>query len=133
MISTVTDLLEALRHKEVQLLDKQDITHAPTIGRMYEGLTRKILEKTFPEGLDLRVVSGFITNSRGDLSKQIDCMLVSGEGERIPYTDDYKYHIQNVIAVVEVKKNLYSSDLDSAYKNLITVLKRGRFTKEQAL
>jgi len=122
MISTVADLLEALRHKEVQLLDKQDITHAPTIGRMYEGLTRKILEKTFPEGLDLRVVSGFITNSRGDLSKQIDCMLVSGEGERIPYTHDYKYHIQNVIAVVEVKKNLYSSDLDSAYKNLITVL-----------
>ena len=121
MISTVADLLDAFRQKEVQLLDRQDITHAPTIGRMYEGLTRKILQKALPEGLDLKIVSGFITNDTGDLSRQIDCMLVSGEGERIPYTDDYKYHIRNVIAVVEVKKNLYSGDLDSAYKNLVTV------------
>jgi hypothetical protein len=100
-ISTVADLLEAFRKKELQLLDRQNIPHAPTIGRMYEGLTREILEMTFPEGLDLKVESGFITNDRGDLSKQIDCMLVEGEGERIPHTDNYRYHIKNVVAVVQ--------------------------------
>ena len=121
MISTVADLLDAFRQKELQILDKQNIPHAPTIGHMYEGLTRKILAMTFPEGLDLRVVSGFITNDDGDLSKQIDCMLVVGEGESIPYTDDYKYHLKDVIAVVEVKKNLYTNELDSAYHNLVSV------------
>lgn len=121
MIATIADLLEAFRRKEAELLDKQNITHAPTIGRMYEGLTRDILQKALPVALDLRVVSGFVTNSKSQLSKQIDCMLVSGEGERIPHTDDYKYHIRNVIAVIEVKKNLYSGDLDCAYKNLSSV------------
>ena len=100
MISIVAELLEAFRRKEAELLDKQDITHAPTIGRMYEGLTREVLERSIPTDLDLRVVSGFITNDSGELSKQIDCMLVIGEGEQIPYTDDYKYHISNVIAVI---------------------------------
>jgi len=123
MISTFADLLEAFRRKETQLLDKQAITHAPTIGRMYEGLTQTILERAFPEGLDLGVVSGFVANDRGDLSRQIDCMLVSGQGEPIPYTDDHKYHIQNVIAVIEVRKSLYAKGLDSAYSNLISVRK----------
>jgi hypothetical protein len=121
MISTIADLLEVFRHKESELLDKQDISHAPTIGRMYEGLTREILERIIPADLDLRVVSGFITNDKGDLSKQIDCMLVIGEGHQIPYTDDYKYHINNVLATIEVKKNLYTDDLDSAYQNLVSV------------
>jgi len=121
MISTVADLLDALKHQEVKMLDEQKITHAPTIGSMYEGLTRNILELALPIGLDLKVVSGFITNKKGHLSKQIDCMLVKGEGENIPYTDNYKYDVENVIAIVEVKKNLYSSELDSAYKNLASI------------
>ncbi len=128
MISTVADLLEAFRFKEAEILDKQKINHAPTIGSMYEGLTRELLQKSLPMGLDLRVTSGFIVNSKGDISKQIDCMLVSGKGELIPYTEGYKYHIQNVIAVVEVKKNLYADEIDSAYKNLFSVrdlLERG--------
>ena len=123
MISTIADLLDAFRQKERQLLDKQNISHPPTIGQMYEGLTRTVLERTFPEGLDLRVVSGFIINDKGESSKQIDCMLVSGEGEPVPYTNDYKYHFKDVIAVIEVKKNLYSNELDNAYQNLMSVRK----------
>jgi hypothetical protein len=111
MISTIADLLEAFRRKELELLDKQNVVHAPTIGRMYEGLTREVLEKALPTNADLRVVSGFVTNNRGELSRQIDCMLVAGEGEKIPYTEDYQYHFYQVITVIEVKKNLFSNDL----------------------
>jgi hypothetical protein len=79
----------------------------------------EVLSASIPIELNLRVVSGFITNSDGELSDQIDCMLVQGEGERIPYTDDFKYNIDNVIAVIEVKKNLYSKEIESAYENLL--------------
>ena len=48
-------------------------------------------------------------------------MVVVGDGERIPYTNEYKFHIHDVFAVIEVKKNLYSNDLDSSYKNLLSV------------
>jgi hypothetical protein len=121
MISTVAELLNALMSQEVKMLDQQKIAHAPTIGNMYEGLTRNILELALPSGLDLKVVSGFVTNKAEHISKQIDCMLVEGDGENIPYTDTYKYDIDKVIAIIEVKKNLYSNELDSAYKNLASV------------
>ena len=123
MIRTTADLLEEFRKKEVQLLDEKHIPHPPTIGDMYEGLTKNILGKTFPDGLGLKVTSGFIRNEYGEWSKQIDCMLVVGDGESIPYTEDFVYELQNVIAVVEVKKKLYSKDLLSAYNNMYSLRK----------
>ena len=98
-----------------------DIGHNPTIGSMYEGLTRDLLQKAIFECLDIRVVSGKIINSKREYSDQIDCMIVQGEGEKIPHTDLYIYHINNVIAVIEVKKNLYSTEVESAYQNLRSV------------
>lgn len=121
MISTLAELLEVFTRKEVEMLDKYKINHAPTIGSMYEGLTREVLSRSIPEGLDLRVTSGFIVNDDGLKSNQIDCMLVVGDGETIPFTDTFIYHIRKVIAVIEVKKNLYTNELDSAYQNLVSV------------
>ncbi len=104
MIRTIAELLEAFKTKEVEILDKQDLKHAPTIGSMYEGLTHEILKKSLPVNLELQVVSGFIEGKDGELSPQIDCMLVSGEGTVIPYTQNFKYPLAQVIAVLEVKK-----------------------------
>lgn len=100
-----------------------NIEHGPTIGSMYEGLTKEILEKSMFTNLDLRVVSGKITNSKGHFSRQIDCMLAIGEGDRIPYTNEFVYDFSKVIAVIEVKKNLFNSELESAYENLLSVNK----------
>jgi len=123
MILKVADLLEALKQKEQEILKKYgNIGHAPTIGSMYEGLTQTLVNKSIFSGMDIRVVSGKIINSKGAYSDQIDCMLVEGKGEQIPYTKDYIYHINKVIAVIEVKKNLYSKDLRSAYQNLRSVI-----------
>ena len=66
MIRTAADLLDEFRKKEAKMLDKQEITHAPTIGKMYEGLAKEILGRTFPKILDLRVTSGFIRNKNGE-------------------------------------------------------------------
>ncbi|EEG4000961.1 hypothetical protein G3B50_004523, partial [Salmonella enterica] len=115
-IKNIADLLSAFSLEEKEKIAQQYIKHAPTIGKMYEGLTKDILlndniMKSFPSELNLRVCSGFFYNESEELSNQIDCMLVQGEGERIPHTDDYKYKIKNVIAIFEVKKNLFLSEL----------------------
>jgi len=123
MIRNVADLLEVLKKKELEGLKKFDmLKHGPMIGNMYEGLTKSLLEKSIFIGLDLKVVSGKIFNSTTNaLSKQIDCMLVVGEGENIPYTQDYLYDSKQIIAVIEVKKNLYSDQMADAYENLYSV------------
>jgi hypothetical protein len=121
MITSIAELLQAFIKKEVDYLDSQKIKHAPTIGKMYEGLAHELLKKGIPAEWGLKVAEGFITNKRGEISNQIDCMLVIGDGEIIPYTNNYKYDIDNVIAVLEIKKNLYSSELSDAYENLKSV------------
>ncbi len=72
IIRDVAGLLRALQEAEAQQIEKAGITHAPTIGEMYEGLTEKILEKLIPAAADLRIVSGFVEAHLEDASGQID-------------------------------------------------------------
>ncbi len=124
MIETVADLLLELKNREVDLFKKYDIiSHAPTIGEMYEGLSKTILKQTIFKDLNLKVSSGFIINQEKQISEQIDCMLVVGDGDEIPQTNDEIFPIAQVIAVIQVKKNLYSNDLISSHKNLLSVTK----------
>lgn len=118
MIRKVADILHALIAKESKKLEEFDIKHAPTIGDMYEGLSAKILEKSIPEDLDLKITNGFIFDGSNTQTGQIDCMLVKGEGIKIPYTQSYKWHIKDVIAVFEIKKNLYSKELIDSFFHL---------------
>src|ERR1700687_4623636 len=122
MIKTVASLLAAFSEAEVREIEKAGIKHAPTIGSMYEGLTSTLLHKAIPEGLGLQVVSGFIDDGQGNLTDQIDCMLVKGTGISVPFTILFKWHIKDVIAVLEVKKNLFSSELADAHGDLRKVL-----------
>ncbi len=117
MIKKVSELLKEIIDEERKKLDEFQLNHGPTIGKMYEGLTSKILNIAIPSELNLRIVSGFIYSDSWT-SRQIDCMLVNGEGILIPYTDDYKWHISHVIAVFEVKKTLYKKDLEDAFNHL---------------
>lgn len=122
LINTISDILLKLKEEEERKIKEfstkyESTIHSTIIGDMYEGVAKKLLEKTIFKGLDLRVVSGQITNIDGDLSNEIDCMIVEGDGTPIPNTDKYIYNISNVIAVIEVKKNLNKADLlDSYYK-----------------
>lgn len=124
MIQTIANLLEEIKQKELQVLAKYGhVKHGPMIGNMYEGLTRDLVNRAIFDGLDLRVVSGMIIDNEGRKSHQIDCMIVVGDGDRLPYSNDYLYDIDQVIAVIEVKKNLYAAEVRDAYENLVSVCK----------
>lgn len=119
MIVTVADLLQSLMKKEKELIKQYEIVgHGPTIGDMYEGLTTNLLNKAIFQDLDIRIASGKIRNSQGEFSNEVDCMIVEGEGDAIPYTDKFIYDISQVIAVLEIKKNLYKGDLIDSYKKM---------------
>ena len=122
VIRRVSDLLKEFSHEESSKLAQYKLDHAPTIGLMYEGLTTKILNRTLPPNLDLQVVSGFVTDDTGELGPQTDCMLVHGEGEQVPHTSAYKWHVKDVIATLEVKKTLYSAGIADAYVKLRAVV-----------
>lgn len=126
MIEKVSDFLRELIEKEKELIKKYEvIDHGPTIGDMYEGLAADILNKTMFKGLDIRVVSGKIRNSYGVFSNEVDCMIVEGEGERIPYTEKFIYNYSQVIAVLEIKKNLYKHELIDSYNKMKKVYSIG--------
>ncbi|MGY1453829.1 DUF6602 domain-containing protein [Streptomyces sp. SS8] len=118
MIRTVADLLSGILRDELPKLDSSPVKHAPTIGDMYEGLSSELLNRALPDGLGLRIVSGFARDGRGCLSGQLDCMIVRGEGEQVPYTDSHVWHVKDIIAVIEVKKRLYSAELSDAFAQL---------------
>ena len=122
MIRTVAELLKAFQEAEIRQIEKVKIRHAPTIGEMYEGLTAAILDKGIPEGPSLRVTSGFVVNDSGVTSGQIDCMLVSGQGTPLPHSKHSKWHVRDVIAVLEVKKRMSSAELSDAHEQLRPIL-----------
>ena len=118
MIRNIADFLSALVEEEAEKLSSYELKHCPTIGKMYEGLSADLLSRTFPDGLGMKVVEGFVVGPNGESSGQIDCMLVQGEGERVPFTDSYKWPVWDVIAVFEIKKNLYGKDLLDSFGHL---------------
>lgn len=122
MIRDVSDLLKGIMEEEKIKLGAYSLKHGPTIGKMYEGLTSEILDRAIPKSLGLQLRQGIIHDGQGTMSGQIDCMLVKGSGEQIPYTDSYKWHVKDVIAVIEVKKTLYSTDLKDSFEHLRCVI-----------
>src|ERR1019366_5237784 len=81
-----------------------------------------IFERAIHAGLDLRVVSGFAVDGKGGTTGQLDYMLVRGAGTPVPYvTGVHQWHVEDVLAVFEVKKNLFGVDLGDAYDQLKSV------------
>lgn len=121
MLRSVAEFLLQLKNEEAAKLSLYEISHGPTIGDMYEGLSKELLGRAIPDSLGLQLVDGFVTDGLGGISGQIDCMLVSGTGERIPHTDSFKWHVKNVIAILEVKKTLYGAGLSDALDHIKSV------------
>jgi hypothetical protein len=120
VIREVSELIRAFAAEERKKLDALGITHPPTIGEMYEALTAGMMEKAIPPELDLRVTNGFITATEGYTpdTGQIDCMLVRGEGKPIGKTGRHIWHVRDVIAVLEVKKSMFTGDLEDSFEQL---------------
>ena len=115
MINNLSDLLMAFVEAEKKALNKYDITHRPTIGEMYEGLTKELVSKSIFAGMNLVVsTQSFIEGCE----TEFDVILAEGEGEQVPYTTSYKYKPSQVIAVIQVKKTLNAQELRNSYENL---------------
>ncbi|VVS94675.1 DUF6602 domain-containing protein [Desulfoluna spongiiphila] len=118
MIRNLAEILNGFIEEEKKKLSQYRLKHGPTIGDMYEGLSTELINRSIPPQLNLKIVYGFITDGADYLSGQMDCMLVRGDGEEIPYTSSYKWHVKDVLVVFEVKKNLYSKDLINSIDKL---------------
>ena len=121
MIRTVADFLEKLKSVGLEQINEKasNIVHRPTIGNIYEGLSKELLEKAIFQELDISIVKNcFIQSASRGMSHEMDVMIVTGEGQNIPYTDQYVYAPEQIIAVVQVKKKLFRDDIQSSFKNL---------------
>ena len=122
MIQNVLQLIEKLVEKEKKIIDSfPEVKHPGTIG----DLTKKMVEYITAQDIstfDIRVVDGFI-KGKEDLSQQLDCMIVQGEGTQLPNTNHYIYPIKDVIAVIEVKKSLHSAEIKDSYEKFISMTK----------
>ncbi|WP_317201589.1 DUF6602 domain-containing protein [Janthinobacterium sp.] len=129
MISYASELLEKFIQEESSKLAQYDMPHMPTLGEAYEEITKQGVDKEFviPKSLDLRVVKGFVKMGNERLPQQIDCMLVSGVGDRYGLTEQYYYDIENVLCIFEVKKTLQKSDFIDAYDHLGSI--RAKFSQ----
>ncbi|EKT66685.1 DUF6602 domain-containing protein [Providencia alcalifaciens] len=116
-MQVLSELIRKLMLEEKAVLNNNPVKHPTLIGDMYEGLTKELLQKIDMSHPAIKVVSGIIRSGESQ-SGQIDCMIVIGDGEVIPKTDNYFYPIDQVIAVFEVKKNLFSKEINDAYQHL---------------
>jgi hypothetical protein len=121
MIKTVAQLLSDLVRTEERVLSKHRITHGPTIGKMYEGLTRKVVDQSVPQDANISVVTGFVEGRDGTRSDEQDVMVVYGEGEVVPNTDSYIFPVDQVLVCIEVKKTLSKAALIEGFNNLNTL------------
>jgi hypothetical protein len=121
-LKIIADALKAIMDREKEILNQHEVKHGPTIGDMYEGLTKSLLERLNLSGLGLKVVSGFMRAGE-ELSGQLDCMIVLGQGQKINYLDKYVYPARQVLAVIEIKKTIYARQFEDAYGQLADVLR----------
>jgi hypothetical protein len=122
MIVTVSQMLAELMDRQRAILDQEAVKHGPSIGDMYEGLTKDILDRAIPPAFKVRIVDGFIEGHGGRLSPQMDAMLVTGDtGRQMPFTQHHVWPLTDVLAVFEIKKTLYAEQLTDGAAKTATV------------
>ncbi len=116
----LAEILRKLVDQKLPLMNGHRSKQSTLTGSMYEGLTIELLEKIDLSRYGVKVVSGSIT-SEDEESKQIDCMVVIGDGTPFHGTPSFSYPIEQVLAVFEVKKSLRKAGLTKAYEQLEAV------------
>lgn len=126
-IKNIADLLNEIFKSNVlkaeNYLEDNGTKHPVLIGDIYEGVTADLLRRTLFEELNLKVVTGQVRLHNGELSNQIDCIIVKGNPQKMPFTDKYECCIDDVIAVIEVKKTLYKDELKDSLIKMQNIVK----------
>lgn len=118
-IHSLSDLLYVLAKQENEVFKSYGIQHRPTIGNQYEGLTAEILNKSIFCDLHLTVArNSFIEGS----NTEYDIILADGTGMAVKYSErQFVFKPKQVLAVIQVKKNLYGAEVKDSYENLATI------------
>jgi hypothetical protein len=121
-VRTIAELLQEVLEHETKALDQETVPHGPTIGSMYETLTAEELARHLPADAGLSVVSGFAQGHEEVWSKEVDCMVVIGEGRSIPRSQKKVYPVHQIVAVIEVKKNLNCDEINDGHEKSKSVV-----------
>lgn len=108
MIETVSEFLEEFKKKGLNEIASKDgdITHTVTIGNMFEGLTAELLSRSIFKGLNLKIVNNsFIYNDSGVLSKEMDCMIVIGDGKKFHFQINLNITYKMLLVSFRLRKN----------------------------
>jgi hypothetical protein len=100
--------------------------HAVTTGLTRETLVKKFLRPHLPQSFDVR--SGVIVDAERRQSKQQDCVIVD---TRLPLIDigsetDAIFVAESVVATIEIKSHLGSSELADTLKSVATTKQLAR-------
>lgn len=97
------------------------LTHPGQKGTAFEGAVKTFFRKYLPDRLG--IASGQVVDSNGAISKQLDVIIYDKDKAPILYDSNEVQivPVECVYAVVEVKARLDVSDLDSIYKNMMSV------------
>jgi hypothetical protein len=110
---------------------QESIDHRGEKGRSAEEIFREFLKIYFPKNLD--VSTGFIIDSNGNQSKQMDVIISDAAKTPIFYEDSLIriLPVECVYAVIEVKSMLDSNSLKTGLENMLSVrkLEKKAFTK----
>lgn len=115
--STIASILMDLLPTERKKIDAMCIPHKGDLGDAFEGLSQLISDILCQQtSNDIRVVKGQISFG-GKISNQIDRMIVIGSGTEMgPNTNKFEYDINQVLAIIEVKKTLNKTELKSSLR-----------------
>jgi hypothetical protein len=100
---------------------RESIKHRGEKGRSIEEILRQFLKVYFPKSLD--VSTGFIIDSNGNESKQMDVILSDSAKTPVFYDDSVTrvLPVECVYSVIEVKSMLDSNSLDQCVENMKSV------------
>jgi len=119
MINELSKLANSIKEREIKQLETylNQILHPVTRGDMFEGLTKTIIENIIGQVPEIHVCEGFVKNYRNEMiSPQMDIIIYINGCEEIPHTSSKIVSIDNVLAIIEVKKTLSKIELHDFYE-----------------
>ena len=124
MIENLSKFANMIKDKEIDKI--QDflniVTHPGMRGDMFEGITTKIINNTIGKVPLIHVCEGLVKNNRtGQISKQMDLIIYINDCVDIPNSTSKIVSIDNVIAIIEVKKSFHKAEFLDFYKKQLSV------------
>ena len=112
---------------------RASVPHSGEKGRVLEKILKKFLRQYLPQNLDIS--TGFIVDTKGNSSKQLDIIISDAGKTPIFYQEEEirTIPVECVFAVIEVKSALDSGEIISCYENMKSIKKLEKLAWKQPL